>query len=140
MIELVGLGRGLGAFVVSTYDIVVNSCPSVTLVDVVGGGFRVVVEFLLDVNVVRLFTATVVTTGFRVVVTGTFTTVAVEFFGGFEDDPIGRLVGLFVDGESDVRFKTGLFVIIGVVVVGLVFDDGFIVVLFVTFLLEFCID
>jgi hypothetical protein len=66
-IELVGFGRGLGAFVVSTYEIVVNKCPSDGFDEVTGGGFLVVVEFLRDVNVVRRFTATVVPTGFLVV-------------------------------------------------------------------------
>ena len=139
--ELVGFGRGLGAFVVSTYEIVVNKCPSVGFNEVTGGGFLVVVEFLRDVNVVRRFTATVVTTGFLVpavvvFVGGNFITV-VEFLGGFDaGDPVGRLVGLtdvveIVD-TSDVRFKTGFLVPI----VGFVFDVTFIVVLFVTFLIE----
>lgn len=126
----------------------VNSCVSAegfVGVDVTGGGFRLVVEFLRDVKVVRRFTATVVGTGFLVVVC--FITV-VEFFDGFErvDDTTGRRVGLTVAevDDSEVRLETGFFVAAVVVVItgGFVFDVTFCdAVLFVTFcLIEFCID
>lgn len=153
LIELVGRGRGRGAFVVSTYESVAKICSSLNFVGavvvVVVTGFREV-EFLRDVIVVLRFTAMVdevVTTGFRVVVC---IRVDVAFFDGF-DDAVGRLVGLIVVDaagtadsvdETDVLFTvvaTGLLAETVLGFVGFVLDVTFIV-LFVSFLIEFWID
>lgn len=92
----VGVGRGRGAFVVSTKDIVV----SITGVVDDGRwvvGFLLVVAFLRDVIVVLRFTVTFAgATGFLDV----FITVDVELFVGF-CVAIGRLVGFTVISPSD---------------------------------------
>jgi hypothetical protein len=110
IIVLVGLGRGLGAFVVSTNEIVVNIAGFVddakSVLDVNGSGF--LVEFLLAGTVGRRFTVVAnvdwLLTGFLVVV---FITVdVVAFFDGF--GAIGRRDGFIVVNivslETDVRF------------------------------------
>lgn len=114
------MGFGLGAFVVSTNEIVVNCASVVVGRVVVVNGFRVVesVTFLREI-VVRRFTAIVVlATGFLVV----FTTV-VAFFDGLTVVP-GRLVGRVlndpkVDGTG-VLLGTG-FLVTTVVLVGFTF-------------------
>lgn len=122
-IKSVGVGRGRGAFVVSTKEIVVNTAGVVdTLgnVEILEGdddgwvGFLVVlvVAFLREEIVVLRFTVKIVdATGFLVV----FITVDVVFFDGF-NVVTGRLVGLTVldiSDETDVRLsacKTGFLV------------------------------
>lgn len=119
----VGVGRGRGAFVVPTKEIVVNTAGVVeTLDDVeilegdddgwVGFLVEIVVAFLRVEIVVLRFTVTIVdATGFLVV----FITVDVVFFDGF-DEVTGRLVGLTVlnpSDETDVRLnacETGFLV------------------------------
>lgn len=92
----VGVGRGRGAFVVSTKDMVV----SITGVVDDGRwvvGFLLVVAFLRDVIVVLRFTVTFAgATGFLDV----FITVDVELFVGF-CVATGRLVGFTVVSPSD---------------------------------------
>jgi hypothetical protein len=92
----VGVGRGRGAFVVSTNEIVDSIAEDVEDDDdVVGVGFLVVVEFLREEMVVLRFTVTFAgATGFLV----GFITVDVAFF----DVVTGLLVTLTVLASTDV--------------------------------------
>lgn len=125
----VGVGFGRGAFVVSTYEIVVKIAG---VVEVYGIGFLVVlVTFLREEIVVLRFTVTLVdATGFLVV----FITVDVSIFDGF------TVVDGLLDGfnelelsedETDVRLnnceETGVLVVgfvAGFFVLFAVLDDG----------------
>lgn len=103
-IKSVGVGRGRGAFVVSTNETVVRMAEVVEADDVVVSvGFLVVVEFLREEIVVLRFTVTFAgATGFLV----GFITVDVAFFDGF-NVVTGLLVAFTVVDATDVRLSGG---------------------------------